>query len=166
MLPDPTTLVSGGAVARVALGGVAGAAAAVAMDAAPLRHPEGVSPTAVVASVLGRTTPDGVGVWNAGVVRHGAGLLAGGLYALLLTVLDAALPAAATVGGVDLLSHVLAVALVVPAVYLSVTRLVFPRAGGQIYEEQATAVHGCWLRSSLAFGGALTLVAPLLVSAA
>jgi hypothetical protein len=152
------------ALAHLGLGGVAGLAAAVVMDLPMSRQPEGFTPAYVAASVLRRTTPDEVAFRDANVVHHAAGLLAGVLYALLYVALDAGVPVDVAVAGVDVLAHVVAVVAVVGFIYAFFAHLVLPRAGRTIYEERSTAVRGQWLRSSLVFGAALGVVAPVLFS--
>jgi hypothetical protein len=154
------------ALARLALGAVAGLAAAVVMDLPMSRQPEGFTPAYVAASVLRRRSPDAVAFRDASVVHHGAGLLAGVLYGLLYVALDTVAPVGVPVAGVDVLAHAVAVVAVVLFIYAFFAHLVLPRAGGTIYEERATAVRGQWLRSSLVFGAALGVVAPLLFSVA
>jgi hypothetical protein len=172
LAPGAAPLVAAGTSAaevlllRLLLGAVAGLAAAVAMDVPMGRQSEGFTPAFVAASVLRRTTPDAVSFRDANVAHHGAGLLAGVLYALVLTGVEALLPTLVPVGGVALVPHLVAVFGVVLFIYGFFSYLVLPRAGGRIYEEQATAVRGQWLRSSLVFGVALAVVAPVLLGAA
>ncbi|WP_224268211.1 hypothetical protein [Haloprofundus salinisoli] len=148
---------------RLALGALAGLVAAVVMGVPMGRQEGGFTPAYVTASVLRRTTPDEVSFRDATVVHHGAGTLAGVLYALVLTLGEAVAPSVGTLGGVDLLLHLVAVGLVVGFIYGFFAYVVLPRAGGSgIYEEQSTAVRGQWLRSSLVFGAALAVVAPFL----
>ncbi|WP_224448918.1 hypothetical protein [Haloprofundus salilacus] len=147
---------------RLALGALAGLVAAVVMDAPMGRQEGGFTPAYVAASVLRRTTPDAVSFRDATVVHHGAGLLAGVLYAVVLTFGETVVPRVVSLGGVDLLSHLVAVGVVVSFIYVFFAHFVLPRAGGDIYEEQSTAVRGQWLRSSLVFGAALAVVAPFL----
>ncbi|WP_224334120.1 hypothetical protein [Haloprofundus halobius] len=147
---------------RLVLGALAGLVAAVAMGVPMGRQEGGFTPAYVAASVLRRTAPDAVSFRDASVVHHGTGMLAGVLYAAVLTFGENVVPAMVPVGGVDLLSHLAAVALVVSFIYVFFAHFVLPRAGGGIYEEQSTAVRGQWLRSSLVFGAALAVVAPVL----
>jgi hypothetical protein len=154
------------ALSHLALGGVAGLAAAVVMDVPMNRQPEGFTPAYIAASVLRRTTPDKVSFGEASLVHHVAGVLAGALHALLFLAIEFAMPVDVAVAGVPLVGHALAVVTVVAFIYGFFAHLVLPRAGGTIYEERATAVRGQWLRSSLVFGVALTLGAPLLYSLA
>lgn len=150
---------------RLALGGVAGLAAAVAMDWPMSRQPEGFTPAFVAASLLRRRSPDALAYRDATVVHHVAGSLSGALYALVLTGFEGLLPAVLQVEGVEPPAHVFAVLGVVAFNYLTFSRLVLPRAGGSIHEERATAVRGQWLRSSLVFGAVILVVAPLLFAA-
>lgn len=151
-------------VATLLAGALAGLAAAVVMDYPMSRQPEGFTPAYVAASVLRRTTPDDVRFRDASLTHHGAGLIAGVLYALVDIAFDGVFPPTVAVDGVDLLPHVASVVVVVLAIYAFFAHGVLPRAGGRIYEEQSTAVRGQWLRSSLVFGAALAVVAPLFLS--
>jgi hypothetical protein len=151
---------------QVAAGSLAGLAAALAMIVPMSRQPEGFTPAYIAASVLRRTTPDEVRFIEANVAHHGTGMVAGGLYAAVLVSLSAVVPDVVRMERVELLPHLIAVTLVVLFIYVFFAHLVLPRAGGRIYEEQATAVRGQWLRSSLVFGAVLVVVGPTLVSLA
>ncbi|QLG63121.1 hypothetical protein [Halorarum salinum] len=151
--------------ARLAVGGVVGLAAAVAMDWPMSRQPEGFTPAFVVAAIIRRSSPDAVVYRDASITHHLVGTLSGVLYAIVLTGFEGILPTIVPVGGVDLPAHLLAVVVVVGVSFLGFSRLVFPRAGGPVHEERATAVRGQWLRSSLVFGGVVLVVAPLLFAA-
>jgi hypothetical protein len=151
---------------QLAAGAVAGLAAAVAMLVPMSRQPEGFTPAYIAASVLRQTTPDEVRFLDANIAHHGAGVLAGTLYAAVLALLSAVVPDLLRMEAVELLPHLLSVMLIVLFIYAFFAHLVLPRAGGRIYEEQATAVRGQWLRSSLVFGAVLVVVAPALVSLA
>lgn len=148
----------------LAAGAVAGLIAAVAMLLPMSRQPEGFTPAYVAASVLRRTTPDEVRFRDANVAHYGAGIVAGVLYAGCLALMSATFPELVAVDGVELVPHVLSVVVVVLFIYAFFAHLVLPRAGRRIYEEQATAVRGQWLRSSLVFGAVLVVVGPALVS--
>jgi hypothetical protein len=151
-------------LAQLAAGALAGLAAAVAMTLPMSRQPEGFTPAYIAASVLRRTTPDEVGFVDANVAHHGAGVLAGVLYAAVLALSSALAPDLVRMEGVELVPHLLSVVLIVLFIYAFFAHLVLPRAGGRIYEEQATAVRGQWLRSSLVFGAVLVVVGPTLLS--
>lgn len=151
---------------QVAAGALAGLAAAVAMILPMSRQPEGFTPAYIAASVVRRTTPDDVRFVDANVTHHGVGVLAGALYAAVLALSSALFPDIVRMEGVELLPHLVSVTLVVLFIYGFFAHIVLPRAGGQIYEEQATAVRGQWLRSSLVFGAVLVVVGPGLVSLA
>ncbi|SEO26262.1 hypothetical protein SAMN04487948_101403 [Halogranum amylolyticum] len=151
-------------LSQVAAGAVAGLAAAIAMVVPMSRQPEGFTPAYIAASVLRRTTPDEVRFVEANVVHHGTGMVAGGLYAAVLMFLSGVVPDLVRMEQVELFPHLLSVSLVVLFVYVFFAHLVLPRAGGRIYEEQATAVRGQWLRSSLVFGAVLVVVGPTLLS--
>ncbi len=147
----------------VAVGALAGAVAAVVMDWPMSRQPDGFTPAAIAAGVLTRQSVDEVSMAQLLVVHHLAGLLAGVLYGLAVVGFTASLPAVVSVGGLDLLAHLLGVGLVVGFIYGFFAHLVLPRAGGRSYEEQATAIRGQWLRSSLVFGATLAILVPLTV---
>lgn len=151
-------------VGMLAAGAVAGVIAAIAMLFPMSRQPEGFTPAYVAASVVRRTPPDDVRFRDANVAHHGAGALAGVLYAGCLAFTSALAPELFAVEGVELVPHIFSVVLVVLFIYTFFAHLVLPRAGSDIYEEQATAVRGQWLRSSLVFGAVLVVVGPTLVS--
>ncbi|QCJ46127.1 MULTISPECIES: hypothetical protein [Haloprofundus] len=159
---DTAAAQSAASLVRLVLGALAGFVAAVVMGVPMGRQEGGFTPAYVAASVLRRTTPDEVSLRDATVVHHGAGMLAGVLYAFALIVGESVVPPVWSLGGVDLLSHLVAVGVVVGFIYGLFAHVVLPRAGGRIYEEQSTAVRGQWLRSSLVFGAALAVVAPFL----
>jgi len=144
----------------LAVGALGGLVAAVVMDWPMSRQPDGFTPAAIAAGVVTRQSVDDVSFGELLVVHHLAGLLAGGLYGLLVVGFTAGLPSVVTVGGLDLGAHLLAAGLVVGFIYSFFAHLVLPRAGGRSYEEQATAIRGQWLRSSLVFGATLLVVVP------
>jgi hypothetical protein len=150
----------------LAVGAVAGLAAAVVMDVPMSRQSEGFTPAYIAASVLRRSPPSDVSFRDANVVHHAAGALGGVLYAAVAGALVLALGSTPAPGAVAsaLGPHLVGVAAVVVFIYLFFAHLVLPRAGGTIYEERATAVRGQWLRSSLVFGLALAVIAPALFS--
>lgn len=153
-------------LAPLLAGAVAGFVAAVAMVLPMSRQPEGFTPAYVVAAALHRTTPDEVRFLDANVAHYGTGALAGVLYAVVFVTLGSLFPPLVQVEGVRLVPHVVAVVFVVLFIYAFFAHLLLPRTGGRIYEEQATAVRGQWLRSSLVFGAVLVVVGPALVSLA
>ncbi len=155
-------MASGEIALRLAVGAGAGLAAAVVMDWPMSRQPEGFTPAYIAASVLSRSDPAATSFSAAAFAHHGAGVFAGLLYAIVGWTLGLVFPQAFVVGGINVLTHVFAVAFVVGFIYLFFSRLVLPRAGGRIYEEQATAVRGQWLRSALVFGSVM-LVLPIAV---
>ncbi len=146
----------------IAVGALAGLVAAVVMDWPMSRQPDGFMPAAIAAGILTRQSADDVSMTQLLAIHHIAGLLAGVLYGVLITVFTVSLPAAISIGGVDLLWHLLAVSLVTGFIYGFFAHFVLPRAGGRSYEEQATAIRGQWLRSSLVFGATLLVAVPLL----
>jgi len=160
-LPPP-----GAVLVTLALGAVAGLAAAVVMDVPMSRQSEGFTPAYLAASVLRRTPPSDVSFRDANLVHHAAGALAGVLYAVVAGALVLALGATPSVDALAsvLPVHAVGVGVVVAFIYLFFAHIVLPRAGGTIYEERATAVRGQWLRSSLVFGAALAVIAPALFS--
>lgn len=150
---------------RLVLGGATGLAAAVVTDWPMSRQPEGFTPAFVATSLVRRTSPDAVSFRDATVLHHATGVLAGMLYALVLIGMGGVLPSVLPVGGVDLLAHLSAVGGVIAFNYLAFSHVVLPRSGGHLTEERATAVRGQWLRSSLVFGAAVLVVAPVLFAA-
>lgn len=151
---------------QLAAGALSGLAAAVAMLLPMSRQPEGFTPAYIAAALLRQTTPDEVRFLDANIAHHGAGVLAGALYAAVLALSSALFPDVLRMEQVELFPHLLSVMLIVLFIYAFFAHFVLPRAGGQIYEEQATAVRGQWLRSSLVFGAVLVVVGPALVSLA
>lgn len=145
----------------VALGALTGLVAAVVMDWPMSRQPDGFTPAAIAASVVSRQSVEAVSMPELLVVHHATGLLAGVLYGALVVGLSAGLPELVRIGGLDLLAHLLAVGVVVGFIYGFFAHVVLPRAGGRNYEEQATAIRGQWLRSSLVFGLTLAVAVPL-----
>jgi hypothetical protein len=139
------------------------------------RQSEGFTPAYVAAAVVRGRTPEATSFRDASVVHHVAGALAGVLYALVALGVGALLglstpvlaPGTLADGGdtgaaaLALVPHAVGVVGVVAFIYAFFAHLVLPRAGGVIYEERATAVRGQWLRSSLVFGAALAVVAPV-----
>jgi hypothetical protein len=152
------------ATTTVALGAVAGLAAAVVMGLPMSRQAEGFTPAYVAASVVRGGDPGSIRFRDATLVHHAAGVLAGVLFGSLYLVFAALLPALAVVGGVRLLAHVAALGVVVAFVYAFFADLVLPRYGDEIGEDRATAVTGQWLRSSVVFGATVFLLFPLLLS--
>lgn len=147
--------------AVVAIGALAGLVAAIAMDWPMSRQPDGFTPAAIAAGVVSRQSFEDVSVPELLFVHHLAGMLAGVLYGLLILGLASGLPPLVSVGGLDLVAHLLAVGLVVVFIYTFFAHFVLSWASEQGYEEQATAIRGQWLRSSLVFGLTLAIVVPL-----
>jgi len=145
----------------IAVGALAGLVAAVVMDWPMSRQPDGFTPAAIAAAVVSRQSVEAVSFPELLVVHHAAGLLAGVLYGVAVLGLSSGLPELLVIGGLNLVAHLLAVGLVVGFIYGFFAHFVLRRAGGKSYEEQATAILGQWLRSSLVFGLTLALVVPL-----
>ncbi|TQQ79298.1 hypothetical protein EGH24_11750 [Halonotius terrestris] len=150
--------------ATLIVGVVVGLLAAVVMDWPMSRQPDGFVPAYIAASVVTRQPLADVRLPEAMIVHHLAGALAGLLYAVLFTGFSVEFPPLLMVVGVDLLSHLLAVAVVVGFIYAFFAHFVLPRAGGQSYEEQATAVRGQWLRSALVFGATMAVGVPAVIA--
>ena len=148
----------------VAVGALAGLLAAVVMDWPMSRQPDGFTPAAIAAGILTRQSTEEVSMSQLLVVHHVAGLLAGVLYGVFVVGFSANLPAVIAVGGLDLVAHLLAVSLVSGFIYGFFAHFVLPRAGGRSYEEQATAIRGQWLRSTLVFGATLLVAVPLVTT--
>lgn len=152
-------------LAPAVLGAVAGLVAAAAMNLPMSKQSEGFTPAYVAAAAVRRRRPAEVDFPEAVAVHHVAGLLVGVLYGVVFAVLGAFLPPLVAVAdGVPLLAHAVSVTLVVLVVYVVFAHVVLPSTGGVVYEEQATAVRGEWLRSTLVFGVALAVVGPLLLT--
>lgn len=147
------------AVVTVAM--VAGLLAAFVMDWPMSRQPQGFVPAYIAAAVVTRKNVESVRFGEAMVVHHLAGVLTGVLYAVLVGTLSHGVPPV-SVGGLNLIAHLLAVGVVVGFIYGFFAHFVLPRAGGQSYEQQATAVRGQWLRSALVFGVAMVVLVPVL----
>lgn len=147
-------------VATSLLGGsIAGLVAAIAMDVPMSRQSDGWTPAVIATAVLTRTTSEEVSIEQASVVHHATGVAAGILYGLLTFAMIGAVPSVSW-GGVPLLAHTLAVTAVTLFIYLFFSHVVFPRVGGTVYEERATAIQGQWLRSSLVFAVTLAVAGP------
>jgi hypothetical protein len=164
LLSGPSRAVAAAGV--VAAGAAAGLLAAVVMDLPMSRQSDGFTPAFVAASVIQRTSVDAVSFRAAAVVHHGAGALAGVLWALV--ALATALPLGVDLAAAPLravaVPHVIGVVATTGFIYAFFAHVVLPRAGRGIYEERATAVRGQWLRSSLVFGAAHLLIAPALLT--
>jgi len=145
----------------IAVGALAGLVAAVVMDWPMSRQPDGFTPAAIAAGIVTRQPVEAVSFPQLLVVHHAAGLLAGVLYGVAVLGLSSGLPELLVIGGLDIIAHLLSVGLVVGFIYAFFAHFVLRRAGGKSYEEQATAIRGQWLRSSLVFGLTLTVVVPL-----
>jgi hypothetical protein len=146
--------------AFIILCAVCGLFGAVVMDVPMTRQEDGFTPAYIATSVLSHSSPAEVAFGAAFALHHLTGVLAGLLYAALYLLVAVGVPDVATVGGIRLLPHLVATVLVAGFVYAFFAYLVFPRAGGWIYEERATAVSGRWLRSTAVFGSVLALVVP------
>ncbi|WP_138005461.1 hypothetical protein [Halalkalirubrum salinum] len=148
------------------IGSAAGLLAAIAMNWPMRAWDDGFTPAYVAAAVATRRSPESVPFRDAVIAHHVAGVLAGALYGVLVTGLGRTIPAAVSLSlsGVEVAAHVVATAIVVGFIYLLFAHIVLPHAGGQIYEEQSTAVRGQWLRSSLIFGVTMTVAVPVLAT--
>ncbi|MFB6252190.1 MAG: hypothetical protein ABEI27_10995 [Halobellus sp.] len=144
----------------VVLCAVCGLLGALVMDVPMARQEDGFTPAYVATSVLSRSSPGEVAFGAAFALHHLTGILAGLLYAVLYLFVAAGAPNVAVFGGIGLFPHIVATTLVAGVVYAFFAHLVFPRAGGWIYEERATAVSGRWLRSTAVFGSVLGIVVP------
>jgi len=147
----------------VAVGALAGFIAAVVMDWPMSRQPDGFVPAAIAAGIVTRQSVDDVSTAALLAVHHAAGLLAGVLYSVFVVGFSMSLPAVIAVGGLDLIAHLLGVSLVSGFIYAFFAHFVLPRAGGRSYEEQATAIRGQWLRSSIVFGSTLLVFVPFVL---
>ena len=145
----------------VSIGGLAGVLAAFVMNWPMSRQPDGFTPAAIAAALVFRQSVDEISLPKLLVVHHLTGLLAGVGYGMVVLIgIKSGLPALVWAAGVDLVVHLLAVAIVVIFIYSFFAHIVLPRAGGRSYEEQATAIRGQWLRSSLVFGVTLAVIVP------
>jgi hypothetical protein len=162
-LPSPSAAVSLSASQMVVVGAVAGLVAAFVMDWPMSRQPDGFVPALVATALVTRQSLDAVQLPETMVLHHAAGALSGVLYALVVVAVDTALPTAVSPLGLNLVGHLVAVGAVVGFIYTFFAHGVLPRAGGHPYEEQATAVRGQWLRSTLVFGSTLLVGVPLLL---
>lgn len=154
----------GTTLAFVALSALSGLLAAIAMDVPMVRQEEGFTPAYIAASMLRRTSPDGVSEADAYLVHHGAGTFAGVLYAVAYLLLAATLPPVVSMGVVSVLPHVLAAVSVAAFVYAFFAHVLLPQSSARVYEERSTAVCGQWLRSSFVFGLTITVLLPVLAS--
>jgi len=147
----------------VGLGALSGLIAAVVMDWPMSRQPDGFTPAAIATGILSRQSVDEVSMAQLLVVHHSTGLLAGVFYSMFAIGATRNLPVSISVAGLDLVAHLLAVGFVTGVIYGFFAHFVLPRAGGSSYEQQATAIRGQWLRSSLVFGVTMLLVVPLIL---
>jgi hypothetical protein len=165
---EPAASLAGAAATVLVVGAVAGFVAAVVMDLPMRRQSDGFTPAYIAASVLQRSGADAVSFPAALLVHHGAGVLAGVLWGVVALVVSVPFGVDLTASGPVLVAvpHVLGVVVTTAFIYAFFALLVLPRAGGEIYEERATAVRGQWLRSSLVFGATMLVAAPALLSLA
>jgi hypothetical protein len=133
--------------------------AALVMDVPMRRLDEGETPPLVAAGVLYDEPPGALRSEQARSVHYTAGILAGVLYALVALVLDALLPAVATVADVPLVPHLLSGVVVGLFLYGFFTRFVLPRYGGGKRSVAAT-VRRSWALSVVVFVVALLLFVP------
>lgn len=150
----------------VSVGGFAGLLASFVMNWPMSRQPDGFTPAAIATAIVFRQSVEKVSTPKQLVVHHLTGLLAGVGYGLLVVIgIESGLPSVGWVDGVNILLvvHLLAVGAIVAFIYSMFAHIVLPRAGDQSYEQQATAIRGQWLRSSLIFGATLAVVVPAIV---
>ena len=152
-------MTGGGLTVYLLGGGFAGFVAAMVMVLPMGRQSDGWTPAFIAAAALARTTPEAISMGRASVVHHVTGLLAGSVYGILLYGLSGSIHRTNWYD-VSVVNHIVAVTCVVVGVYLVFAHLVLPRAGGEVYEERATAVRGQWVRSTLTFAAALAVVGP------
>lgn len=134
--------------------------AAIVMDLPMRRLEEGATPALVAAGVLYDRPPTALDPRQARSVHYTAGILAGVLYVLVALPLDALLPPVASVGGVPLLAHLLAGALVGGFCYAFFGWVVLPRYGGGKRAVAAT-VRRSWALSVVVYVLALWAFVPL-----
>ncbi len=149
------------------LGTFAGFAASTTIQLSPRPRPDGVAPVDVVAAVLRGTSLSEVRSRDSVFAHLGIGALAGLIYAFaFLTLAQTPLLTfdSVTFGGATVLAHVVALIAAVSIVYFCFADVVLPYASDLIYEEQATAIRGRWLRYSLTLGATLALIGPLSLS--
>jgi len=135
------------------------------MDGLMARQEDGFAPARVAAAVFTGRSPVAVPFRDAVIVHHVASGVIGGVYAALSLALAAVSPVEWTLGGVRVVPHVLAVAAVVGFIYLFFTAIVLPRVDDAVYEEDATAIHGRWLRAAALFGAVMLVGVPAVVAA-
>ncbi len=153
------------ALLLLAVGAVTGLVAALLMDWPMSRQPDGFVPASIATAIVTRQSVDAVRLPETMVLHHLAGVLTGLIYAVLVVVIGAVVPPVVPAVGLNLLAHLFGVLVVVGFIYTFFAHFVLPRAGGQTYEERATAVRGQWLRSALVFGATMLVGVPLLVGA-
>jgi hypothetical protein len=98
------------------------------------------------------------------LIHHAVGPLAATLYAAVGVGLATVLPPVARVAGLELLAHLVAVAVVTGFVYVVFAWFVLPRYGGDARDRLGT-VRRDWLVSALVFGGTLAVAVPGIVAA-
>lgn len=155
----------GSTVEFVLVSAVAGLVAAIGMGYPMWKQSDGFAPAYVAVGLLTRRNFSDVPLQEALVLHHVAGTIAGVLYAVLALSFGGGVPAVVTVAGVPLAPHLLATLVVVAGIYGVFAKLILPRASAGRYEETDTAVRGQWLRSALAFGAAMVVLVPAILSA-
>lgn len=137
----------------------AGFGAAVVMDLPMVAQEDGLTPAAIAASALRGTDPDEVSRTDAALAHHGAGLLAGVLFALSYTAIDVRSTESSRIDGLSVPAYPLAVGFVVAFVYTFFAHLVLPTFGADA-RERASTVRRAWLVSSVVYGVALAASVP------
>ncbi|MFW6320546.1 MAG: hypothetical protein ACOC0Z_01740 [Halohasta sp.] len=148
----------------LSIGAVAGLLASIVMNWPMSRQTDGFTPAAIAAAVVSRQPVAEVSMPQLLVVHHATGMLAGVGYGLFVAIGSwIGLPSPLWLDGMDIVVHLLSVTAIVVFIYSFFAHVVLPRAGGRSYEEQATAIRGQWLRSSLVYGVALAVLVPAIV---
>lgn len=137
----------------------AGVGAAIVMDLPMAAQSEGFTPARIAASVLRGTDPSEVPRRDAHLAHHGAGALAGVLFALAYAFLDAGLESDSAINGLSVPAYLLAVAFVVAFIYAFFAHVVLIRFGADA-RERASAVRRAWLVSAVVYGLAFAALVP------
>ena len=176
LLPASPLHVPGGTTpldVRLALAAVAGLLAAAGAAVVMRLQSYGYVPAYVAAAAAWRRSPEAVPRSAADAVLLAVGMLAGLCFEVLLVGYERLRPALGidvevVVGRVATLSELVALGVVVVALYAGFSRGVFPRWGGAAYETRPGTVRRQWAVSTVVYGallfGSLTLVYVVLPS--
>lgn len=145
---------------RLALAALAGLVAALAAAVAMRLQSYGYVPAYVGAAAVWRRSPASVSRSAADAVLLAAGMLAGLCFEALVVASERLRPAVGVdvevvVAGVTTVAELIALALVIGALYVGFSRGVFPRHGGTAYETRPETVRRQWAVTAVVYGAGL-----------